>query len=190
MCIHHGFVLLRHSFASNNGWQVSVPFTVFNGKQRYEMKNVPKDWLRSGSMKLGPGNDIMSKIFKSGRSKWVVPNVKSHTFSCCLVVWENSKTKIWAFFCQDRVYSNGRALQCAADVQCTMYIVYVYAYMYTLHVHDVHCMHHFMYTCTCSYTQQCNCGWFSSLSRGNDDLLGGAGAQTLVRREVMTLPYM
>ena len=38
--VHHGFVLLRHSFASNNGRQVSMYFSMLNSQQRYEMKNV------------------------------------------------------------------------------------------------------------------------------------------------------
>ena len=41
MRVHHGFVLLRHSFASNNnGRQVTMPFSMLNGQQRYDMKNV------------------------------------------------------------------------------------------------------------------------------------------------------
>ena len=37
---HHGFVLLRYTLGSNNGQQVSVPFSVLRGSQRYEMKNI------------------------------------------------------------------------------------------------------------------------------------------------------
>ena len=83
MRVHHRFVLLRYSFASNNGWQVSMLFSMLNS-------SLNRFWINPREQPAACGLILSSELRKFNKSlqqgnKLVSKKKKCNKVVCAIV---------------------------------------------------------------------------------------------------------